>query len=116
MHFFLLSKTFVYPFSQMKLWFCFISTLSKTIPHSLELHPLKEHPLKPASSISAPSKTTPLNFPPHNAVDFQNFQKERTRLKGIYFKIKFCQAIDNIHFPTKLFKFCYFTKIPLVLA
>ena len=39
-------------------------------------HPLEKHPLKPPSSIPAP-----LNFPPHNVVDFQNFEKERTRLK-----------------------------------
>ena len=73
------------------------SALFKTTPtlepHPLELPPLKEHPLKPASSVSAPSKTTPLNLPPNYVVDFQNFQKERTRLKGIYFKIFFYQAI-----------------------
>ena len=59
------------------------------------------HPLKPPSSISAPSKTTPLNFPPNYVVDFQNFQKERTRLKGIYLKIIFSQTIDYIEFSTK---------------
>merc|ERR1711971_1334728 len=30
---------------------------------------------------SQPQPIAPLNFPPHNVVDFQNFEKERTRLK-----------------------------------
>jgi len=30
---------------------------------------------------SQPQPIAPLNFPPHNIVDFQNFEKERTRLK-----------------------------------
>jgi hypothetical protein len=68
---------------------CIISSFFQTKLLSILFLQMKEHSLKPASSISASSKTTPLNFPPHNAVAFQNFQKERTRLKGIYFKVVF---------------------------